>query len=101
VLHFADEPALAVSEAARVLRPGGRLLIADFAPHSEESLRTEHSHRRLGFSDDEVNAWFAASRLETRDVVHLPADPLTVTIWLGLKADGEPALEQGQSHEPR
>ena len=44
--------------AASVLKPGGRLLIADFAPHELEFLRAEHAHRRLGFSDREVQGWF-------------------------------------------
>ena len=99
VLHFADEPALAVSEAARVLRPDGRLLIVDFAPHDVESLRTDHEHRRLGFSGDEVKAWFTASHLETREVVHLPGDPLTVTIWLGQKICQEPYPNSAQEKE--
>src|SRR5882724_5386410 len=51
VLHYLDDPAAAVAEAARVLRPGGRMLIADFAPHEFEFLRNDFAHRRLGFSD--------------------------------------------------
>ncbi len=56
VLHFLDDPAHAVREAARLLAPGGRLLIVDFAPHTLEFLRTEHAHRRLGFRPDTVTA---------------------------------------------
>ena len=54
VLHYADSPADVIVEAARVLRPGGRLVVADFVPHQEEVLRDEHAHRRLGFSDEEI-----------------------------------------------
>ena len=64
VLHYLAEPQAAVAEVARVLKPGGRLLIADFAPHELEFLRTELSHRRLGFADREVESWFAAAGLQ-------------------------------------
>ncbi|MGE0724688.1 MAG: ArsR/SmtB family transcription factor, partial [Alphaproteobacteria bacterium] len=48
VLHYLDDPAEAIAEAARVLRPGGRLVVVDFAPHELEQLRADHAHRRLG-----------------------------------------------------
>ena len=81
VLHYADDPALVIGEAARVLRPGGRLIVADFAPHELEFLRTEHAHRRLGFSDAEVEGWFRAAGLVPQQPVRLPGDPLTVVLW--------------------
>src|SRR5262249_5290043 len=61
VLHFADRPAAAIAEGARVLRPDGVLLLVDFAPHELEFLREEHAHRRLGFSDAEVAEWCRAA----------------------------------------
>ena len=85
VLHFADNPGRAIAEAARVLRPGGCVMVADFAPHDLEFLRSEHAHRRLGFGDNEVTAWFDGATLETRRIVHLPGNPLTVTVWLAAK----------------
>lgn len=81
VLHYADDPAQVIAEAARVLRPGGRLIVADFAPHELEFLRTEHAHRRLGFSDGEVQGWFQAAGLVPETPIRLPGDPLTVVIW--------------------
>ncbi len=90
VLHFIADPAHAVAEAARVMRPGARLIIADFAPHDLEYLRTEHAHRRLGFADDEVRDWCEDAGLKPRDVVHLPGRPLTMTVWLAAKPEGTP-----------
>ncbi len=86
VLHFADRPREPITEAARVLAPGGRLVVVDFAPHTLEALRDEHEHRRLGFDDKEVAAWFGAAHLQIGGIRHLPASPLTVTIWWGDKA---------------
>ena len=84
VLHYLGEPAAAVAEAARLVAPGGRLLIVDFAPHDLEFLRTEHRHRRLGFFDDEMERWLAGCGLGQCQVTTLPpAAPggLTVKIW--------------------
>jgi len=81
VLHYADRPAAVIAEATRVLRPRGKLVIIDFAPHALEYLRTDHAHRRLGFADGEIVAWCRAAGLEPQPVQHLPCDPLTVTLW--------------------
>jgi ArsR family transcriptional regulator len=81
VLHYAEDPARAIREAGRVLRPGGRLVIVDFAPHEVESLRTEHAHRRLGFADEEIVQWLEESGFDPGTIAHLPGEPLTVTLW--------------------
>ncbi|MEE8516329.1 MAG: metalloregulator ArsR/SmtB family transcription factor [Alphaproteobacteria bacterium] len=88
VLHFADDPGAALKEAARVLRPGARLVIVDFAPHQLESLRSEHAHRRLGFANDEVAGWCRAAGLELVESEDLPGDSLTVMLWAADRADG-------------
>jgi ArsR family transcriptional regulator len=87
VLHYLDDPGAAVMEAARVMAKGGRLLIADFAPHALEFLRDDYAHRRLGFSDREVEGWFAAAGLipAGTDTIAPPGatlDKLTVKLWL-------------------
>ena len=81
VLHYAEDPAQAVAEAARVLRPGGRVVIVDFAPHDLAGLRDEHAHRHLGFADAEVMRWLREAELAAEPPIHLPGVPLTVTLW--------------------
>ncbi|TDT15013.1 ArsR family transcriptional regulator [Ilumatobacter fluminis] len=91
VLHFLHDPARAVHEARRLLNPGGRLLIVDFAPHALEFLRTDHAHRRLGFRDDTIVGWLEQSglrpdepcRIEPQHGATNPDDErLVVTLWL-------------------
>ncbi|HEX8569422.1 MAG TPA: metalloregulator ArsR/SmtB family transcription factor [Caulobacteraceae bacterium] len=92
VLHYLNEPAAAVAEAARLVAPGGKLLIVDFAPHELDHLREQHQHRRLGFSDEEIGRWMQEAGLEPPRAVTL-APPkgaegpkLTVKIWSAERA---------------
>ena len=100
VLHFLDDPATAIAQAAEALRPRGRLLIVDFAPHSLEMLRSDYAHRRLGFDDAEVTAWCLAAGLEDLRVEHLTvtgandAEKLTVSLWTSRQRADAPAHYQ-------
>ena len=94
VLHFLEDPARAIREARRLLAPGGRLLIVDFAPHTQEFLRSDHAHRRLGFRADVVTTWLkqcglvpsAPRQIAAEDDANshdIDGERLVVTLWLG------------------
>jgi ubiquinone/menaquinone biosynthesis C-methylase UbiE len=86
VLHYAHSPAAAIAEAARVLAPGGTLLVIDFAAHNREELRERDAHIRLGFEDEVMAGWFASAGLTVDQVQHLKGGELTVTLWRGTRA---------------
>ncbi len=83
VLHYAQQPSAAIAEAARLLAPGGRLLVVDFGPHEMEELRSQHAHARLGFTDEQIANWFAAAGLLSDPPRQLEGGELTVKLWLG------------------
>lgn len=95
VLHYLADPGRAIARSAALLKPHGRLVIADFAPHHLEFLRERHAHRRLGFSDADIMAWCAAagapvSRTITLAPTHGDADTLTVKIWVADRLEAQP-----------
>jgi len=75
VLHYVVEPGDVLAEVARVLRPGGRLLVADMTPHDRTGYRNEMGHVWLGFPEDRLVRWLRSARFE--EIVHrdLPPDP--------------------------
>lgn len=81
VLHYAESPASAIVEAARVLRPGGRLIVIDFAAHDRAELREAHAHRWLGFDDAQIAQYLEAPGLAADPALCLEGGALTVRIW--------------------
>jgi ubiquinone/menaquinone biosynthesis C-methylase UbiE/DNA-binding transcriptional ArsR family regulator len=102
VLHYLDDPARALGEASRILKPGGRLLIVDFAPHELEHLRDQHAHRRLGFAPDVMASWLKRADLMVLEEKTLPppksngSTGLTVSLWLASRR-GTDAAKIGRS----
>src|SRR5205085_92269 len=89
---------LHVADAARTLRPQGRLLVVDFAPHDLEFLREEHAHLRLGFAPEAVDQWMKAAGLDVALHRTLPPEPgsdgkIAVSLWLAR----DPRLALGSS----
>ncbi len=85
VLHYLDDPARAIAETARLVAPGGRLLVVDFAPHRHDFLRAA-AHRRLGFTHEQLADWFDQSGFDCPTIIDVAPpvgqDGLTVTVWL-------------------
>jgi ArsR family transcriptional regulator len=75
VLPYLPQPARVLQEAARVLKPGGRLLVADMLPHDREVYRQQMGHVRLGFSEAQFSDHLAAAGFDGVRLHPLPADP--------------------------
>jgi ArsR family transcriptional regulator len=96
VLHYAQAPEKVIAEAARVATARGRVLIADFAAHEREELRTRDQHARLGFSDDQIEGWFIAAGLDLERIETLPGQELTVKLWLGRRREARILRHEGR-----
>lgn len=103
VLHFLEDPGRALREAAAMLAPGGRLIVVDFAPHEMEFLRSEHAHRRLGFSRAQIAGWFTEAGLacdlaEEVTATDGASGQLSVMLWRGRdrRSQGDFPLRQSE-----
>lgn len=84
VLHYFDDPGKVIAQARRSLKPGGEIVIVDFAPHELEFLRTHHAHRRLGLSEAQMAGWAKAAGLRVAALKTFPPqsdEGLTVCLW--------------------
>lgn len=75
VLHYTLNPAAALAEAARAVRPGGRVVVVDMIPHDRDEYRERMGHLWTGFAEETVLDWFAAAGLEGSAYRPLGADP--------------------------
>lgn len=85
VLHYFDDPGRLLAQVRRALKPGGELLVVDFAPHELEFLRSAHAHRRLGLSEAQMQGWARSAGLTVEALRTFPnivqAEGLTVCLW--------------------
>jgi len=95
-LHHLQSPVAGLIAAFRALKPGGRLVVVEFAPHTQEHLRTEHAHRHLGVSEQDMARWADKAGLAVRSAKTFAAPGgekgISVMVW---SADSQKAAREG------
>ncbi len=110
VLHYAEDPPGVLAEVARVLRPGGRLIVIDLAQHGRDDLLTRLAHRWPGFSDDAMRELLEDAGMQ-QGAPRTIAGPLAIRLWPATRAADAPDraaartgrlnAHRGRHHRPR
>ena len=87
LLRYAEKPKDVLTEATRVLKPGGILFIVDFSDHGLTELRDEYGHRWLGFSKDEMLNMLDGDTITIESINFFKGEVLTVCVWKGQKVE--------------
>ena len=88
VLHHAEDPERVLDEAARLLRPGGRLIVIDLAGHRRTEVVERLAHRWPGFGDDTMQRWLASAGLLPGQKLSVPGvQDLPVRIWCATRSE--------------
>ncbi len=89
VLHYLSTPHKVFKQVAQLLKPGGKFVIVDFAPHNSEFLLKNYAHQRLGFSDEIIQEWLSLNDFQLKETHSLVPDPdtaekqkITLKIWV-------------------
>lgn len=99
VLHYAQNPAHVLQEAARVAREEARIVVVDLAAHEREELRKHHAHVRLGFTDEQLLSFLSECGFSASLPLALPGKGLTTKVWIA--ARGQPATRSKKSAKTR
>ncbi len=99
VLHHIPEPAKALGEAMRVLKPGGPLVVVDMLPHDRESYRQQMGHVWLGFAEEQVRALLHEAGFVDIRIATLPTDPKTKGPALFVAIGQKPPSRRREGHD--